>query len=70
MIIIENLLKSKIANISENFMKEFTTDLNKALDSLTTTSEIKAEVKTIKDIVNNGTKYRNRIGKIEFGIRM
>lgn len=70
MIIVENLLKSKIANISENFMKEFTTDLNKALDSLITTSEIKAEVKTIKDIVNNGTKYRDCVGKIEFGIRM
>ena len=70
MIIVENLLKSKIANISENYMKEFTTDLNKALDSLITIFEIKAEVKTIKDIVNNGPKYRNRIGKIEFGIRM
>lgn len=70
MIIVENLLKSKIANISENYMKEFTTDLNKALDSLIITSEIKAEIKTIKDIVNNGPKYRNRIGKIEFGIRM
>ena len=70
MIIVENLLKSKIANISENYMKKFTTDLNKILDSLITTYEIREEVKTIKDIVNNGTKYRNRIGKIEFGIRM
>ena len=70
MIIVENLLKSKIANISENYMKEFTADLNKSLDSLITTSEIKTEVKTIKDIVNNGTKYRDCVGKIEFGIRM
>lgn len=70
MIIVENLLKSKIANISENYMKEFTTDLNKALDSLLTTYEIREEVKTIKDIVNNGKKYRDCVGKIEFGIRM
>lgn len=70
MIIVENLLKSKIANISENYMKEFTTDLNKILDSLITTYEIREEVKTIKDIVNNGTKYRDCVGKIEFGIRM
>lgn len=70
MIIVENLLKSKIANISENYMKEFTPVLNKILDSLITTYEIREEVKTIKDIVNNGTKYRDCVGKIEFGIKM
>ncbi len=70
MIIVENLLKSKIANISESYMMEYATDLNEKLDSLLATSDIKEEVKTVKDILNKGKKYRECIGKIEFGIRM
>ena len=51
-------------------MMEYATDLNEKLDSLLATSDIKEEVKTVKDILNKGKKYRECIGKIEFGIRM
>lgn len=67
--IVECLLKSKLANVSDEMVEKDISFLIKNLEQLLNVSIVRTRAKEIIDLLNNTKSYRECIGTIIFGIQ-
>ena len=67
--VIECLIKSKLANVSEDMIEKDIIFLKNNLEQLLNVSVARDKAKEVIDLLNNTKIYRERVGTITFGIK-